>query len=224
MDVDTKLLSQHFPGLTSQPLLDEIRQAGLPAQLPQGATICHQGQQCTHLALVVEGSARVYQLAESGREITLYRVAAGEACILTASCIMSQQRFPAVAVCETATEAVLIPAAKVDEWMGSYSQWRHFVWTLMANRLSGVLCLLEEVTFRRVDQRIATYLLEKSAQQPSSPLLMLTHQTIADDLGTSREVVSRILKDLEHQKAVTLSRGRVEVHPARLRERLGQCD
>ena len=208
LELDT--LERLFPGLSSPSLLDEIRQLGLAANLPAGANICQLGQECTHLALVTSGSARVYQLAESGREITLYRVGPGEACILTASCIMSRQNFPAIAVSEEPTNGVLIPAQKVDDWMATYPQWRRFVWTLMANRLSNVLCLLEEVTFRRMDQRIGDYL-QTQAEEQHSHVLSLTHQAIADDLGTSREVVSRILKDLEHRGMVSLARGKIRV-------------
>lgn len=221
MKAHTTQLARHFPALTSPELLDELAATGLPAQLPAGATVCHLGQECSHLALIFSGSARVYQLAETGREITLYRVGAGECCILTASCIMSQQSFPAIAVCETETEGLLIPASQVDDWMGRFPEWRRFVWTLMANRLSNVLCLLEEVTFRRVDQRLSRYLLQ-AAQGQGSASLTITHQTIADDLGTSREVVSRILKDLEQRGLVALSRGQVAIEKEALEAAL--CD
>lgn len=216
-------LSQLFPSLTSSSLLRDVQQTAQPAQLPAGAAVCHLGQQCTHLALVLSGNARIYQLAESGREITLYRVGAGEVCILTASCIMSQQNFPAMALSETAIDALLVPAGKVDEWMVKHPQWRHLIWTLMANRLSNVLCLLEEVTFRRMDQRISAYLVQKSTIQ-ADPVLALTHQVIADDLGTSREVVSRILKDLEHEGLLSLSRGKITIDPVRLKSSIEQCD
>jgi len=223
MGLDSERLAKIFPDLCARPLLNEIEKVALHAKLPEGATICHQGQECTHLALVLKGSARVYQLAESGREITLYRVGPGEACILTASCIMSQRSFPAVAVCGAETEAALIPAARVDEWMGFFPRWRQFIWQLMADRLSHVLCLLEEVTFRRMDQRIGAYLLEKTGMQTTSHL-SLTHQVIADDLGTSREVVSRILKDLQERGAVRLSRGQITVQRETLQKAMNQCD
>ena len=210
MKLQADRLAEHFPALSSPALLAEVAAAGLPAQLPAGATVCHLGQECTHLALLFSGTARVYQVAETGREITLYRVGAGECCILTASCIMSLQHFPAIAVCEAATEGLLIPAPQVDAWMARFPEWRRFIWGLMADRLSSVLCLLEEVTFRRVDRRIANYLVQ-AAEQQHSDILALTHQTIADDLGTSREVVSRILKDLEQSGMLSLSRGRVQI-------------
>lgn len=221
MKLEVESLAHRFPALAGKDLSAEIAKIGLPARLPSGTTVCDLGQACTHLALIFSGTARVYQLAETGREITLYRVGAGECCILTASCIMSHRDFPAIAVCETATEALLIPAAQVEDWMGRFPAWRKFVWTLMADRLSSVLCLLEEVTFRRVDQRLIRYLLDNTREH-NSPILSMTHQAIADDLGTSREVVSRILKDLEQRQLVALSRGQVVIEPARLTASL--CD
>jgi CRP/FNR family transcriptional regulator len=223
MDETAAALASLFASLDERALLDEILRVGVSAALSPGDTVCHLGQQCSHLALVFTGSARVYQLAESGREITLYRVGPGECCILTASCIMSRQGFPAMAVCEQPLSALLLPAACVDEWMGRFVQWRRFVWTLMSNRLSNVLHLLEEVTFRRVDQRIMRHLLHLLEQQGAT--LALTHQTIADDVGTSREVVSRILKDLEQRQLLSLSRGSVRIDaPDGLRDALALCD
>ena len=216
-------LAALFPALDDPALLHEIQQVGATVQLSPADTVCHLGQQCSHLALVFSGSARIYQLAESGREITLYRVGPGECCILTASCIMSQQGFPAIAVCEQPLSALMLPAAYVDEWMGRFPQWRRFVWTLMSNRLSNVLYLLEEVTFRRVDQRIMRYLV--SLLERRGPRLALTHQAIADDVGTSREVVSRILKDLEQRQLLSLSRGQIHIEdPVALDNALAQCD
>ena len=223
MEDTAAALASLFASLDDRVLLDEILRVGVSARLGPGDTVCHLGQECSHLALVFSGSARVYQLADSGREITLYRVGPGECCILTASCIMSRQGFPAMAVCEQPLSALLLPAGCVDEWMGQFAQWRRFVWTLMANRLSSVLYLLEEVTFRRVDQRIMRHLLQLLEQQ--GPKLALTHQAIADDVGTSREVVSRILKDLEQRQLLGLSRGLVQIQdPEALRAILALCD
>lgn len=192
--------------------------------LEKGGTICELGQHCTHLALILRGQARVFELAESGREITLYRVGAGECCILTASCIMSGKTFPAIATCEEDLDVLLVPAARVEEFMLRFAEWRQFIWSLLADRLSGVLLLLEEVTFRRLDERIMRYLLNCLKARKTNTL-NLTHQTIADDLGTSREVVSRILKDMQQRGVLELSRGRITVNDLRqLQQALSLCD
>ncbi len=204
-------------------LVTAIDQVGLDARLPAGSAICDLGQECTHLALVLEGRARVYELAESGREITLYRIEAGECCILTASCILGGERFPAIARCERDLRVILIPALHVEDFMLRFPAWRRFIWRLLATRLSGVLMLLEEVTFRRLDQRLLRYLLQRG-EETGRDELAITHQTIADDLGTSREVVSRVLKDLAHRGMLALQRGRIRLHRQALAQALAQCD
>ena len=165
---------------------------------------------------VVSGSARVYKLGETGREITLYRVEAGEACVLAASCIMNQGAYPAYAVAETDIEVLLIPSDVFSGWVARHAFWRSFVFALVDRHITSVMSLVEEVAFRRVDHRLLEYLTNAGSDE-----VMATHQEIAADLGTSREVVSRILKDLERRGFVSLSRGKVTVTDAdRLREAL----
>ena len=108
--------------------------------------------------------------------------------------------------------------------MVRFAAWRRFIWRLLADRLSGVLLLLEEVTFRRLDERILQYLIDRHREQGSNDL-RITHQTIADDLGTSREVVSRLLKDMQQRGMLTLSRGHIVIDDLqRLNNALALCD
>ena len=177
------------------------------ASIDIGQPICDQGMQCSHLALVIEGSARVYKLSENGREITLYRVGPGESCILTASCIISGKPFPAFAVCETPIRALVIHTAEVMRWTNGFSVWRDFLFSLISERLGDVISVVEEIAFRRVDRRLAGYLLQRGTADG----ITVTHQAIASDLGTSREVVSRILKDFEHRGLISVSRGHIRL-------------
>lgn len=165
--------------------------------------------QCSHLALVIEGMARVYKIGESGREITLYRIGPGESCILTASCIMNGKPFPAFAVCEQAIEALIVNTADVMRWADEAPAWRNYLFSLVNDRLSDVISIVEEIAFRRVDRRLATYLLQRT--EATENRMQATHQAIASDLGTSREVVSRILKDFEQQKMISVARGKIRI-------------
>jgi CRP/FNR family transcriptional regulator len=203
-------LGPAFPQiLADQALATAIAGNAVAVRLGRGETICHEGDSCSHLALVTAGSARVYKLAESGREITLYRVEPGACCILTASCMLSGRAFPAHAAVEADLEAIVIPQARVVAWMQEHATWRHYLWNLLAARLADVITLVEEVSFRRIDQRLADYL---AGHAPANGrLLQATHQQIAADLGTSREVVSRILKDFELRGMLDLGRGRIQV-------------
>jgi CRP/FNR family transcriptional regulator, anaerobic regulatory protein len=182
-------------------------------EIPVHQFICLEGNQCSGIPLVLEGRARVYKLSESGREITLYRVEPGESCILTASCIMSGVEFPAFVATETDVEALIIPPAIFHRWVNQYDVWSEFLWGMLASRFAEVISLVEEVAFQRVDKRTAEYLLEAA---DADGMIKKTHQDISADLGTSREVISRILKEFEHKGFITLSRG--EIHAENLNE------
>ena len=199
-----------FLGYAEGGLCAQLFAYGQSAHLTTGQFISMEGDQCSHVPLVLSGSARVYKTGEGGREITLYRIEPGESCILTASCVLSGEPFPAFAMADDALEALLIPAATFRQWVARYDVWREFVYRLLSRRLCAMIALVEEVAFRRMDARISEYLLD--AMQPASAsVIETTHEVIAAHLGSSREVVSRLLKDFEHKDLVTLSRGSIRV-------------
>lgn len=197
-------------------LLNDLSSEAEHVQLPGGYQICLEGNLCSRLPIVLSGTARVYKQSEAGREITLYRILPGESCILTASCMLSSRPFPAFAATETEVGALLIPITAFRAWIETHAAWRTYVFDLLATRLAAVMETVEEVAFRRVDARLAAYLLEEGDE------VSRTHETIAFDLGTSREVVSRILKEFENEGFVTLSRAVVRtLDPVALRARTG---
>jgi CRP/FNR family transcriptional regulator len=205
-------LLEAFPFLQATP---EAFRAELFAQvalvpLPVGQLICHDGAHCTQLPLVLTGTGRVYKLSENGREITLYRVHPGESCVITASCILSDRTFPAFAVCESAVEAVVVRPAEVRRWMATSEPWREYIFGLMASRLREVFGVLDEVLFQRLDQRLIAYLLGLQ-ESPSGGDIPMTHQALAVELGSSREVISRVLKSLESQGLLRTTRGVIEL-------------
>lgn len=203
-------LENRFPFLKNAPgeVKQQLLQHAVVKQVPAGEIICWEGDRCSQLALILSGSVRVYKVGENGREITLYRIEENESCILTASCILSQTRFPAIAVVESPVQAVLIPAPILRDWVERYEVWRDYVFGLLSRRLSTVIATVEEVAFRRVDARIAEFLASLTEKQVE---LRITHQEIAFELGTAREVVSRILKDFEQEKIIALSRGAITI-------------
>jgi CRP/FNR family transcriptional regulator len=197
----------HFIQCAQADFVRQFFNASKIIQLAANQPICQQGMQCSHLALVIEGTARVYKIGENGREITLYRIGPGESCILTASCIMSKKPFPAFAVSEQPIQALIISTSDVVRWSNQEQAWRDYLFELISERLSDVISIVEEVAFRRVDRRLAGYLLQHTDNE--SNRMQATHQSIASDLGTSREVVSRILKDFEQQKLISITRGAI---------------
>ncbi len=203
-------LIQGFPLLanaTPEFRNDFFRSATL-IHIPEGHTIASEGSECGQLALVVSGKVRVYKLADSGREITLYRINSGDSCVLTASCIMSNTPFPAIAATETEVEALIIPSRQASEWMSESKPWSAFIFGLISKRLTDVIAVLEHVAFHRMDERIAAYLIAIASQGAT---VSITHHEIASDLGTTREVVSRILKGFEEKGLVAGARGKLTI-------------
>jgi CRP/FNR family transcriptional regulator len=182
-------------------ILSVCRQQTVPA----GKQIYAEGDACSAIAFVLSGEIRVFKVGETGREITLYEIGPGETCILNASCILSGQSYPANAVAATDVDMLLIPSTAFRRLVDEHEEMRDFVFTLLSRRLSGVMELVEEVAFGRLDERLMDYLVEKSENN----VLETTHQKIANDLGTSREVVSRLLKDFERRNEVRLSRNSI---------------
>jgi CRP/FNR family transcriptional regulator len=178
------------------------------ARIPAGQHVFWEGDICSQLAVVLSGSVRVYKLGKAGREITLYRIGTHDSCILTASCILSQSRFPALAVVEHDVQVMLIPAVNLREWVAQYEAWRTYVFNLVSWRLADVIATLDDVAFIRVDVRLAKCLLRLTRQQAQASI---THQQLASELGSAREVISRILKDFEREVLITQTRGIISV-------------
>ncbi|MCP4077125.1 MAG: Crp/Fnr family transcriptional regulator [Gammaproteobacteria bacterium] len=179
------------------------------SEIPAGVSICEEGQQCSNLAMIVDGIGRVYKLSASGREVTLYRIYGGESCVLTASCIMNQDNFPAMAMTETPVRVLLIPQANVRQWFCQDQQWQQFIFGLLSHRLSSIISVVEEVAFKRIDVRLAEQFARELAK--GGAIIHKTHADLAADVGSSREVVSRILRDMAQRELLVSSRGSIEI-------------
>lgn len=186
----------------------EFQQAAFLARIPTGQDVFVEGDRAEALALLLSGSVRVYIIGETGREITLYRFGLGESCILTANAILSQQSFPAIATVEQEAEAVMIPSEVFRDWVRRYDLWREFFFGLLSQRLVNVLAIVDEVAFHRMDMRVASFLVNRS--QSGNPV-HVTHQEIAAELGSSREVISRILEGFAGEGIIRPGRGLVEI-------------
>ncbi len=189
-------------------LVNELKRNASFAKIPAGHDVFVDGDRVDGIALLLSGVVRVYKIGETGREITLYRFGLGESCILTANAILSNRSFPAIATVEEDAEAVMIPANVFREWVNKYDLWRGFVFDLLSERLSTVMAVVDEVVFKRMDRRVASLLLNQA--QVQNPM-RVTHQEIAAELGSSREVISRILEDFSREGLIESGRGTIEV-------------
>jgi CRP/FNR family transcriptional regulator len=184
--------------------LDQAREVNLPAQ----TTVFHQGDRCSHYMLVLEGGVKVLTRALNGREIVLYRLGAGDSCVLTTSCLFGNTRYPAEGVTETATTALTIPAAVFQRALQDSVAFRTFVFQSFSAHLASVISLVEEVAFGRLDSRLARQLLDNC---DTEQVVRTTHQALATELGSAREVISRLLKELELQGRLEMQRGSIRI-------------
>lgn len=184
----------------------EVRAAAMRREFSAGDHLVFEGDQCLNFLIVESGQVRVYKIGESGREVTLYHLRHQETCILTAFGILSKTPFLANAIVEESGSLLLIPADRVRDWINRSPFWRDFVFRALSTRLNDVMSILEAVAFQRVDARLAGFLLADK-----QPVLEITHDKIARELGSSRVVISRILENFENQGWVRLSRARIEI-------------
>lgn len=213
-----------FPFLSAVPqkARDELAARSVRKSLAPKQVLLTGGALCDYLPLVMSGTLRIYKTSEAGRELTLYRIDRGESCVLSATCILTTSAFPAMVEAEGETEILLIPSDLFSRWIDEYPAWRQFVFRLYSRRLEVMLTIVEEVAFRHVDARIAAYL--SAAAEGKTGTVLATHQKIASEVGTSREVVSRILRDFEESGLIRTERGRIRVlEPRRMAERATQA-
>lgn len=196
-----------FPSLAGLPetLADDLARHAVPAVFEAGQILFDAGQACQAMPLVLDGVIRVAKRADSGREIRLYDVAPGEVCIITLSCLLGSDAYNATGTATTTIRALALPRPLFLRLLESHPPFRERVFHLFSERLSGLMQLVEEVAFRKLDQRLAGWLLAQG------PLILRSHQEVADDLGSVREIVSRLLKQLEEQGWIRLGRERIEV-------------
>jgi len=208
--------------LRSYPMLRELPDATLAdlmanavhMKVPAGAMMFDEHQPCMGFPLLLSGSARVIKAAPNGRELHLYYVQPGEACILTSSCLLGKTHYQARGLVQTDLELVVLPPATFRALFSISESFREHVFSRFSERLSDLLELVAAVTFQKLDQRLARAL----AARPSP--IRTTHQALADELGSLREIVSRLLKNFADQGWVHLGREQIEVVDAPALQRL----
>jgi CRP/FNR family transcriptional regulator len=172
---------------------------------PAGSVLFDAKQPCRGFPLLLEGSVCVSKTSPNGREIQLYRVEPGQGCILSGGCLLGQNDYRATAIAEQDVVLISVPPALFHELMLQFEPFRRFVFGMYSERLADVMELVEEVAFRRLDARLAQLLIHRG------PVVQATHQKLADELGSVREIVSRLLRSFEDRGWAKLERERVTV-------------
>jgi CRP/FNR family transcriptional regulator len=213
-----ELLDSWFPidDIVLQQLRDQLQVVRLPAR----RDVFRRGDGCRSYLVVVEGSVRVHTVSATGREVVLYRVTDGQSCVITTACLMSGEAYPAEAVTETETSALVIPHTVFGRMLGHSAAFQRFVFASHGKRLGDLIQRINEVTSGRVDTRLARLLLDRS--KSGGDAVTATHQQLASELGTAREVVSRQLKAFEKHGWIRVLRGSVQVLQPQALRRLGR--
>lgn len=176
--------------------------------LPGKSTVFHQGDACKNYLIILQGKVKVFTRAENGREILLYRLYRGDSCVLTTSCLFGNKNYPAEGSTETDVVALAIPSAQFNNALQQSITFRELVFAAFSSHLSDLIELVEEVAFGKIDVRLAKLLL---GQRDEKDIIKSTHQNIATELGSAREVISRQLKELESKGYIKINRGNIEI-------------
>ena len=209
---ELKALYPALAGLAASDV-DAVLAGAQVVDLPAGTSLFGAGSPCRQFPFVLSGSIRVAKVGE-GRELQLYRVGPGESCVLTSSCLVGSSDYPASGVVESDARLVVLPRDAFDALMSKHAPFRQYVFGLFAERLADLMGLVEAVAFHKLDRRVATVLLGRGKT------VSLTHQQLADEVGSVREIVTRVLKGLADEGLVRLSRGSIEILDAAALRRL----
>ncbi|GAB3127571.1 Crp/Fnr family transcriptional regulator [Novispirillum itersonii] len=214
--MDFSALLSAFPALQAlDPAAQSLlRQSVRPVRIPAGTRLFADGDPCQAFLLVRDGCVRVQKVGENGREIVLYRVEGGQTCVLTTVCLMAHRDYGAEGIAEQDIDGGLLPAPVFTQLLASSAGFREFAFTAYATRVSDLLMLIEDVAFGRIDSRLAALLVNRCG---ADGVVVATHQDLAAELGSAREVISRQLKEFERRGWIALHRGRLTVlHPDEL--------
>jgi CRP/FNR family transcriptional regulator len=207
-----------YPVLRELPtgIRGRVEEAGERVRVPAGHRLFGEGAPCTHYPFLLEGTLRASKFSPEGGQILLYRLDRGEICVLTVAALLGDASYPATATAETALLLYRVPRSMFLEMVVASPAFRVFVFKFLSRRLARLTALVDELAFRRVDQRLASRLIV------GPPRLASTHQMLADDLGTSREVVSRILETFQRSGMIRLGRKQIEIVDPTALDRFGR--
>ncbi|CAL2089447.1 Crp/Fnr family transcriptional regulator [Tenacibaculum sp. 190524A05c] len=205
-----ELLQQNYGFLFQKELIEEIQQVGVYKKIEENSTIIDVDNYITSMPLVLSGAIKILREDNDGDELVLYYLEVGDTCAMTLSCCIGQVKSQIRAVAETDVELLMIPKKKMAEWLSKYQSWQEFVLQSYHNRMEEFIEAVDTIAFLKMDERLYKYLKDKALVNHSE-VIQVTHQQIANDLHTSRVVISRLLKGLEKENKIELHRNHITV-------------
>ncbi len=206
----TEHLKHNYGYLFEDKLLDEISDIAVYKEYKTNTSIIDTNSYITSIPLILEGAIKILREDENGDELVLYYLETGDTCAVTLSCCMKKTKSKIHAVCETDVKLLMIPKEKMVVWLGKYQSWQEFILQSYHNRLEEFIEAVDTIAFMNMDQRLFKYLKDKAFVNHND-VISVTHQEIANDLHTSRVVISRLLKSLEKKSKIKLQRNQIRV-------------
>lgn len=203
------IIDQYFPEF-EEGLKKEIEISGLNKKFKAGSLLMNIGEEISHIPLVYDGTVRIFREDEQGNELLLYYLEPGDSCAISLVCSGREQYARIKAIAIDQTRAIMIPINLMDSWMHKYKSWYYFVLETYRLRLEEALQTIDSIAFKKMDERLIHHLRKKS-EALNTLVIKVTHQDLAFELNTSREVVSRLLKKLEQKKMIALSRNSIKI-------------
>jgi len=207
---DKKAIKEKLSMILEGKLIDEIIENGEVKTFKEGDVIMDYGKNIKFMPLILSGTIRVMRKDEEDREILLYYLSSNESCAMAYACCMEAKKSEIKAVAEDTVEVIPIPHNKLDEWLVKYPSWKSYIFNSFTQRFNELLKSLESVAFHKLDERLVKYLKKKSKVTGKSSV-QLSHNQIAEELGTSRVVISRLLKQLENDQKIVLYRNEIKL-------------
>jgi CRP/FNR family transcriptional regulator len=204
------ILKENYGFIFEEKLLEEIAQVATLRTFEEGDILIDFGDYIKFMPLLISGAIKILREDFDEGELLLYFLEKGDTCAMTMACCLGETKSEIRAVAETKGQVVMIPVAKMEEWLGKYKSWRNFVFDSYNSRLKEMLQAIDNLAFMNMDERLYNYLLDK-AQINKTDFIQNTHQEIAYDLHTSRVVISRLLKALENEGKIKLHRASIEL-------------
>ncbi|WP_040249534.1 Crp/Fnr family transcriptional regulator [Psychroserpens mesophilus] len=203
-------LKTNYGYLFEEELLQEINSVGTYKDVPEGHHLIEIGDYIRSMPLLISGAIKILREDTNGDELILYFIERGDTCAMTLSCCLGQSKSEIRAVAETDTKLIMIPVQKMEEWLGKYKSWQKFILQSYHDRMSELLHAIDTIAFLKMDERLFKYLKDK-AMVNHNEVIHVTHQEIAQDLHTSRVVISRLLKKLSINGKIELHRNNIKV-------------
>jgi CRP/FNR family transcriptional regulator len=208
--MEIKNIEQQLLKIFDSKTVEEILRAGKYKEFLPGEEIIRPGHYIKAIPLILKGSVKIMREDNDGKELLLYYLGENDSCAMSLTCCLSLRKSEVKAIAEEKTEMLMIPVEYVEKWMEKYPSWKSFVFGTYQKRFEEMLNAIDSIAFKKMDERLLEYL-ERKKNALNTKELNITHEEIANDIGTSREVISRLLKQLERMGAVKLSRNKIEL-------------